>query len=149
MIIRVAEQKDAPDIAQHNMMLAAETEGWHPCFEDALKGTKELLDHREKGFYLVAEHDSELVGQIMVTVEWSDWRNKEIWWIHRIFVNQEWRHQGVFSQLLEELKTMAKQANVFVLRLYVITSNQKAISLYQYLGWDKAPFYIFQHYLAD
>jgi GNAT superfamily N-acetyltransferase len=147
MIIRIAEKTDAPRIARHNMMLAEETEDWQPSYEDALQGSKELIDHYERGFYLVAEHDGELVGQLMVTIEWSDWRNKEIWWIHRIFVKQEWRHQGVFTHLLEELKKMAEKRNVFVLRLYVMNSNQKAISIYLYQGWLKTPFSIFQQYL--
>ena len=62
-----------------------------------------FLDPR-KGFYLIAENDNNIIGQIFITEEWSDWRNANIWWIHRIYVQEIWRNRGVFTSLIQKIR---------------------------------------------
>jgi GNAT superfamily N-acetyltransferase len=147
MLIRPANRTDAKGIARNNMTLARETEDIHIKYEESLAGTTSLIDNREKGFYLIAEEDQEIIGQMLVTFEWSDWRNKNIWWIHRIFVKEKWRKKDVFKQLINELKRRSFEENVFAIRLYVSPENRDAINTYEKIGMEKAPFLIYQQVL--
>jgi hypothetical protein len=91
MIIRKANINDAENIANHNIKLAKESEGLDISKEEALNGVKGILNDSKKGFYLVAEHDDKIVGELMITYEWSDWRGKNIWWIQSAYVKKPWR----------------------------------------------------------
>ena len=103
MLITMASLEDIEDIAHNNVDLRRETEKVDMDFDQVASGVRALIDHPERGFYLLAKHNAQVVGQVMVTSEWSDWRNRFIWWLHRIYVKKEWRRQGVFTQLFQEL----------------------------------------------
>ncbi|OYT62663.1 GNAT family N-acetyltransferase [Thermoplasmatales archaeon ex4484_30] len=142
MFLRMASMGDAEKIAKNNVMLAMESENLEINYEDTLKGVKELIKHSEKGFYVVAEENGEIIGQVMVTYEWSDWRGMDIWWLQSIYVSKKWRRKGIMKMLIEKIKKMAGN-NVFALRLYVHESNGNAIEAYKKVGMKKMPYFIF------
>ena len=148
MLIRVADIKDADRIARNSILLAREIEQMRLKYQNVLIGTETLIRNKEKGFYLVIEENNEIIGQVMITFEWSDWRNMAIWWIHRVYVQESWRGKGVFKKLFEEVKKMALKNNVFAIRLYVYRENKDAITTYENIGMEKPPFSIYQQILS-
>lgn len=127
--------RDAETIANHNVAMAMESERKELDFFTVLKGTKAVVKDPHKGFYLVAETGGRLVGQLMVTLEWSDWRNGNFYWIQSVYVVPEHRRQGIFSALFHHLKEIARERkNVAGLRLYVEQHNETAKSVYESLG---------------
>lgn len=143
MEIRKARHADAEDIAAHNMELAQETEHISLSRETALRGVRAILDDPAKGFYLVAVHEERIVGQLMVTYEWSDWRARPIWWLQSVYVTPSWRQRRVFARLLETLRSMADQRHVCELRLYVHQGNQAACRAYRRLGFTRLPYQMY------
>lgn len=136
--IREARTADADVIAAHNMAMARETEG-RPLAPGLIgPGVAAVLDDDTKGRYWVAEADGNLVGQIMVTYEWSDWRNGTMWWIQSVYVHPDWRRQGVFSALYRHVESLARSAHdVCGLRLYVERDNDRAQRTYRSLGMER------------
>jgi GNAT superfamily N-acetyltransferase len=143
MKIRCAQKKDAEAITAQNIALADESEHILLNHETTLAGVNALLSDEKKGFYLVAEENNTIVGQVMITVEWSDWRNKPIWWIQSVFVQKTWRKKGVFTQLLDVVRHMANQQGVAFLRLYAHQKNKSALQVYERLGWRQDPYTIY------
>jgi GNAT superfamily N-acetyltransferase len=144
MNIRLAKLDDAETIAQQNILLAKESE--HTILDPklALVGVKNLLLDKNKGFYLVAEQDGKIIGQIMITFEWSDWKNTMMWWIQSVYVQKNWRKKGVFSKLLKYIENMAREQKIIILRLYVHAKNTKAMQVYEKIGMKKQPYSIYQ-----
>jgi len=134
MLIRDATLKDAKVIARNNIFLAKESEGEVLEPRTALAGAKAILSDESKGFYIVAEADGTVIGQCMVTFEWSDWRNRPIWWVQSVYVEPAWRKRGVFTKLFDEVRRRARREKVGLLRLYVHTSNKNAMKVYERLG---------------
>ncbi len=98
-------------------------------------GVEALLADPAKGFYLVAESDGEVVGQLMITYEWSDWRNGTFWWIQSVYVAPAHRGRGVFKALYRRVEELASQnGGVCGLRLYVERQNDRAKAVYEGLG---------------
>ena len=137
MIILKATVEDARLIAQNNMCLAKESEGERLDYDTALYGANELLKDEQKGFYLVAKVKIEIIGQLMITYEWSDWRNQNIWWVQSVYVSKDHRQKGVFASLLQEVKKRALKQKVSLLRLYVHKNNNQAITVYEHSNWQK------------
>jgi len=144
MKIRTAKIEDAEAITAQNISLAKESENIILKPETALAGVKALLSDKKKGFYLVAEENDTIVGQLMITVEWSDWRNKPIWWVQSVYVQKEWRKKGVFTQLLDYIRQKARKQGVAFLRLYAHKNNRSALLVYEKVGWRREP-YVFHH----
>ena len=108
--IRPAIPDDWPTIAQFNIHLAEETEG-KPLDPDIIgPGVQAVLADERKGRYFVACREGEIVGQLMHTFEWSDWRNGNIWWLQSVYVAKNFRRLGVFRQLYQHLATAAAEA---------------------------------------
>ena len=143
MRIRRAQKRDAETITAQNIALARESENIILNHETALAGVNALLSDKKKGLYLVAEEDKTIVGQLMITVEWSDWRNKPIWWVQSVYVQKAWRKQGVFTHLLNEAKDMARQQGVAFLRLYAHQNNKPALAVYEQIGWRQDPYTVY------
>ena len=94
-----------------------------------------MLEDASKGRYWVAVADDRIVGQLMVTYEWSDWRNGNIWWIQSVYVHPDWRRRGVFRALYRNVESLAAATpGVIGLRLYVETGNTRAQQTYAALG---------------
>lgn len=143
--VRRAVPADARVIAANNRATALETEGWDIGTDTALAGVRGILDDPSRGFYLVAEAGGNVVGQCMVTYEWSDWRNGQFWWIQSVFVRPDWRRRGVFRRLYRTLETMAaERPDVTGLRLYVEVENRRAQATYSSLGMRSAPYILLE-----
>ena len=136
--IRKGELRDAGTIANFNIMMAKESENKELEFETVFRGVKAVIKDPHKGFYLVAESKNEIVGQLMVTPEWSDWRNMNFLWIQSVYVRENSRKQGIFAALYHHLKDIAHyKKNVAGLRLYVEINNETAKNVYEAMGMHK------------
>jgi ribosomal protein S18 acetylase RimI-like enzyme len=132
-------------IADFNVRLAAESEVLRLDPAVARSGVEALLADPAKGIYFVAEVDGKVAGQIMITYEWSDWRNGNIWWIQSVYVAPAFRRAGVFSALYHHLEAMARaDPGVCTLRLYVHGGNEKAQRSYEKLGMSRTQYQIFE-----
>ncbi len=133
--IRKAQLQDAETLTRYNLLLAKETEDRDLDPDTVYRGIKAIIKDPHKGFYLVAVQADEIIGQLMVTNSWCNWRNKNILWIHRVYVPMEHRNKGIFKALFHRLEEMARyRKDVAGLRLYVEPNNQKAMTTYEKLG---------------
>eukprot|EP00276_Gloeochaete_wittrockiana_P000196 CAMPEP_0184671422 /NCGR_PEP_ID=MMETSP0308-20130426/85492_1 /TAXON_ID=38269 /ORGANISM="Gloeochaete witrockiana, Strain SAG 46.84" /LENGTH=141 /DNA_ID=CAMNT_0027118547 /DNA_START=1717 /DNA_END=2142 /DNA_ORIENTATION=- len=116
--------------------MAFETEGLKLEPDVIKKGVLGILEDESRGFYIVAVlGDGTIVGQLMITYEWSDWRNGNIWWIQSVYVPKEFRKQGIFRALYDHIHTMARgTSGVVALRLYIHKDNLQAQATYAKLG---------------
>ena len=143
--VRQAEPGDADVIARFNGLMAEETE--HRALDASVlgPGVRAVLGDPSKGIYFVAEIGGEVVGQLMITYEWSDWRNGNFWWIQSVYVKQEFRSRGVFRALFEHVRALAGQRNdICGIRLYVEESNERAKRTYEKLGLKKTGYELFE-----
>lgn len=143
--IRDATRADRDTIADFNSRLCEETEGG-PLDSDIIRpGVAALLDDASKGRYWVAEVDGRIVGQIMITHEWSDWRNGTLWWIQSVYVHAEYRRRGIFSALYRHVEALAEATpGVVGLRLYVEQNNARAQQTYARLGMSDTNYRVMQ-----
>ena len=145
LLIRTATIDDAATIADFNTRLAEETEKTALDRETLFRGVQALLGDRTRGSYYVACADDTIVGQIMHTREWSDWRNGDIWWIQSVYVRLDHRRRGVFGSLYHHLKSLAESdPGVVGLRLYVEHDNLTAQATYERLGMAQARYRIME-----
>ncbi|MEO0575706.1 MAG: GNAT family N-acetyltransferase [Pseudomonadota bacterium] len=135
----------AKAIAAGNAALALETESKTLDADTLLTGVSRLLEDANRGRYWVATRDGEVIGQIMVTWEWSDWRNGYFWWIQSVYIDASARRQGVFSALYEHVINTAKASgDACGVRLYVERDNAAALSTYNALGMRDAGYHILE-----
>lgn len=143
--VRRARPEDAAVLAEHNSAMARETEGARLDPRTVLEGTRAVLGDPQKGFYLVAESGGEVVGQLMVSFEWSDWRDADFWWLQSVYVRPEARRRGVFRRLFEELLRLAREnGQVCGLRLYTSRGNAPAHATYETLGMHQARYVMYE-----
>ena len=131
-----------------NRAMAAETEdkGLEP--DTLRRGIEYLLAHPREGFYLVAEEAGQAVGTLMLTYEWSDWRNGRFWWIQSVYVSTSHRRRGVYRAMHEHVRRLARQDPQIVgLRLYVERDNLGAQRTYQHLGMAETDYRLFEETL--
>ncbi len=146
-IIRRGTLDDAAAIVEFNRGLAWETEQKTLDLTLLRRGVTALLDDPAKGFYTVAESNGELVGQTLITMEWSDWRNGWFWWIQSVYVKAEARSSGVFNQIYQHLLREAQSSeDVIGLRLYVERDNERAKAVYRKLGMTDTPYDMLEVY---
>ncbi len=109
------------------------------------KGVSALIVDDNKGFYLVAEQNDIVVGSLMVTTEWSDWRNGVFWWVQSVYITPDFRRQGIYAQLYAQVKTLAEQQhNVCGFRLYVEKENLIAQKTYESLGMQPTHYLMYE-----
>ena len=145
--IRPATMADVETISAFNIALAKETEARTLDGQILQAGVETILQDPSKGWYAVAVnlHDSaqsKVIGQVLITYEWSDWRNGNFWWLQSLYVDPQYRHQGVFRQLYDYVHKQA-QANperVCGFRLYVERDNQQAHQAYTHIGFQKTAY---------
>lgn len=143
--IRVALPEDGEIIAARNREMAFETEDRVLDCVIARKGAMSVLEDPAKGWYLVAESGGEIIGQCMITLEWSDWRDGQIWWIQSVYIIPECRRTGVFSEMYAWIADAARNCpDVVGLRLYVEHENQAAREAYRRLGMDETPYVMYE-----
>jgi ribosomal protein S18 acetylase RimI-like enzyme len=135
MEIRLATITDAAVIAEYNIALANETEDLTLDPAVVRPGVEAVLCDAAKGVYFAAIEDGKLVGQLMVTYEWSDWRNGNFWWLQSVYVHPKFRSRGVFKSLFAHaLEQAQKNPEVCGFRLYVDAHNSQAQDVYHRLG---------------
>ncbi|MCH8011922.1 MAG: GNAT family N-acetyltransferase [Candidatus Marinimicrobia bacterium] len=150
ILIRNATTRDLGTIVLFNEKMARETERKKLNHDKLEKGVSRVLASPEKGFYLVAEIDSEVVGQLLITTEWSDWRNCDFWWIQSVYVRPDSRRMGVYHQLYEKVIDLAKEkGDVCGIRLYVEKSNHSALKTYQSLVMTETHYIMMETQFAE
>lgn len=143
--IRPAQLSDAPTIAEFNRAMAWETEEKELPSEIILAGVQTLLATPAYGFYIVAEMDQQIVACLMITTEWSDWRNGVLWWIQSVFVAPDYRRRGIYRRMYELVKDLADgEPSVCGFRLYVERDNARAQTTYRSLGMTQTPYLVFE-----
>ena len=146
--VRQATAAEASRIAAFNRTMAMETEGLALDEKTVAAGVVALMGHPERGFYMVAEADGVVAGCLLVTYEWSDWRNKMFWWIQSVYVKPEYRGRGLYTALDEKVRELAAQAgNVCGFRLYVHKGNTRAQEVYRSLGMQETEYLLFEDML--
>jgi ribosomal protein S18 acetylase RimI-like enzyme len=145
LIIRRGTMADAAVIVDFNERMALETEGKSLGRAIVSAGVAAALADPARGLYFVAERDGRIVGQLMVTTEWSDWHNGWIWWIQSVYVHPDARRQGVFRALYEHVLAQAQgDPAVAGLRLYVEQENHAAQQTYQRLGMQRTGYLVLE-----
>lgn len=145
VIVRRAALDDVDTLVRFNRAMAKETEGTDLSSAILGRGVRSVFDDPGKGFYLVAEADGTPVGSLLVTHEWSDWRNAYVWWIQSVYVQPERRGMGIYRRLHRHVENLARSAgNVCGLRLYVDGENSTAKSVYGKLGMARSRYELFE-----
>jgi GNAT superfamily N-acetyltransferase len=139
--IRQAIAKDAQVIIDFQQKMAWETEQMSLDAETVTKGVKAVFDKPARGQYWVAVEDKKVVASLLITYEWSDWRNADVWWFQSVYVLHDWRRKGIFRSMYNHIKNESEKLGVAGLRLYVETNNKRAQETYQALGMHS------EHYL--
>lgn len=137
--IRLADERDASALVSFNQAMARETEGKELDAQVLTAGVRNLLKQRQHGFYVVAEEtgagEPVVIGSLMVTYEWSDWRNGLFWWIQSVYIAPLFRRRGIYRQLYAFVKALAAtEEGVRGFRLYVEKENRVAQQTYARLG---------------
>ncbi len=145
MQVRKACGEDAASLVKFNQAMALETEGKH-LDENVLKaGVNAVLSNNDRGFYVVAEEAGQVAGGLLVTREWSDWRNAWFWWIQSVYVVPEARGKGLYRELSAFVWAMALEAgDVCGVRLYVEKENHTAQAVYQRLGMHETDYLMYE-----
>ncbi|MGQ0810307.1 MAG: GNAT family N-acetyltransferase [Nitrospiraceae bacterium] len=149
LTVRPARSADADNIITFSAALALETEGRMLDRERLRQGTLAVLDAPERGFFRVAELAQEpspvIVGQMLVTFEWSDWRNGQFWWIQSVYVDPLRRRNGVYRLMHQALVDEARtRNNVCGIRLYVEKDNHVAQRVYDRVGLSRSVYEVFE-----
>ena len=145
MRIRQTTAADAPVLVEFNCAMALETEGKQLLPEVIGAGVRALLANPAAGFYVVAESEGRVVGALLITKEWSDWRNGTFWWIQSVYVQPEFRRQGVYKSLYRHVQAMAaNDPGVCGFRLYVERENTRAQATYLSLGMKETHYRVFE-----
>ena len=146
MNIRKALNKDIDVIARYNYNLAYETENKILDMNILTRGVEAIIKDENKGIYHVCEINGEVVGQIMYTFEWSDWRNGTFLWIQSVYVNKEFRGMGVFKALYKFIRDIEdNDNNICGIRLYVEKENTIAKKTYKNIGMKECNYYIYEY----
>ncbi len=145
IIIRPATEADAETIAANNVAMALEAERRRLDPATVRAGVCRVLADPARGVYYVAQREGKAVGQLLITREWSDWRDGWYWWIQSVYVVPEARRQGVYRRLYEHVVSEARrQPDVRGLRLYVDTENARAQRVYESLGMERARYHFYE-----
>lgn len=142
---RKADQSDAPAIVEFQISMARETEQIDLDRERCRRGVETVFRRPELGTYYVAVDGDQMVGSLLVTFEWSDWRNLTVWWIQSVYVRPEYRRQGIYAGLYTHVKEIAEQdRSVGGIRLYVDRRNVAAQGVYARLGMNGEHYLVFE-----
>ncbi|MBA2736639.1 MAG: GNAT family N-acetyltransferase [Pyrinomonadaceae bacterium] len=148
MNIRLAQKEDVVSLVEFNQAMALETEGKQLKPEILHSGVNAVFDDSKKGFYVVAEDAGEIVGGLMITYEWSDWRNAWFWWIQSVYILPEYRAQGIYRMLYEYVKQKAEESkDVCGFRLYVEKENRRAQKVYEKTGMESSYYLMYEEKL--
>ena len=147
--VRPASSRDLDALVSFSAAMAMETEARRLDRDRLRQGVLAVLESAEHGFYVVGErHDldsHQVVGQLLITYEWSDWRNATFWWIQSVYVHPTWRRQGIYRQMHRHVVNMARaRQDVCGVRLYVEEHNEKAQRVYRRVGLMPAGYIVLE-----
>ena len=147
--IRRAISNDLGTIVAFNQAMALETENRQLPEAIIQAGVEGLFYSPQYGFYMVACNQDQVVGSLLVTFEWSDWRNGIIWWIQSVYIKSQWRRQGIYRLLYEHVKALASvQGSVRGFRLYVEKENRIAQQTYANLGMQESGYLLYEEIIS-
>jgi ribosomal protein S18 acetylase RimI-like enzyme len=150
MQIRGATPADADVIVAFNQRMAEETESKRLPPNVLRAGVTAALEDPRLGRYFLACRSDAVIGQLMLTTEWSDWRNGHIWWIQSVYVRPDERRRGVYRALHDHVRTLAEQTSGVVgIRLYVERHNTIAQQTYRQLGMTDAGYIVFEQMFSQ
>jgi GNAT superfamily N-acetyltransferase len=132
--IRRALPEDTQKIISFQLAMAMETEGLKLDERILGRGVKAVFDDPSKGEYFVAENEGSVIASLLITYEWSDWRNSNVWWFQSVYVIPEYRRNGIFRMMYQFIKNEALIQGIAGLRLYVETNNLAARNTYEAMG---------------
>jgi ribosomal protein S18 acetylase RimI-like enzyme len=147
--VRIASQGDLDALVDFSAAMAIETEGRRLDHDRLRRGVLAVLESTRHGFYLVGERQNpgsrSVIGQLLVTYEWSDWRNATFWWIQSVYVDTTCRRQGVYRRMHGHVVNMARaRKDVCGIRLYVEEHNETAQQVYRRVGLMPAGYLVFE-----
>lgn len=143
--IRDATASDIDRIAEFQQALALESEGKTLDDRLLLPGIRRVFQEPARGFYLVAENEDTVVGSLLITYEWSDWRNANFWWIQSVYVDSQWRRRGVYRALHAYVHDIAtSRDDICGIRLYVERNNTVAQQTYNSLGMSHSQYHLYE-----
>lgn len=144
LIIRKAETTDAEEIILFQENMAIETEDIILEHDIIAGGVVAVFADKTKGQYYVAESNREVIGSLLITAEWSDWRNSYIWWFQSVYIKPAFRRKGIFREMYKYIRTRAGENNIAGLRLYVEKENTTAQNTYEAMGMDGDHYKLFE-----
>jgi GNAT superfamily N-acetyltransferase len=147
--VRLAKPEDAGMIVSFSAAMALETENRRLDLDRLYEGTIALLEFPDRGFFMVAElehtNKCQLLGQLMITYEWSDWRNGAFWWIQSVYVDPAWRRKGVYRRLHDTIVAIGKvDTKMCGIRLYVARDNRAAQTVYRRVGLAPSMYEVYE-----
>jgi len=146
-VTRPGALRDVEALVEFNQAMARETEDKALSTEVVTRGVESLINNPQYGFYVLAEADGAVVGALMVTFEWSDWRDAVFWWVQSVYVRPEHRRRGVYRKLYEHLKARARSQTeppVCGFRLYMEKNNEVARQVYEASGMQEARYLMYE-----
>ena len=139
-----ATADDITTIAQFQIEMAMESEGYKLNPETITQGVTAVMNDANKGTYLIARVDNVAVGSLMLTREWSDWNNSWYWWVQSVYVMPQYRGTGIYKAMYAQVKEMAREEQVSQVRLYVDKGNTRAQEVYKKLGMDECHYLMYE-----
>lgn len=144
-IYRPAILADLPTIVAFQLAMAHETEDLELDEAVCTRGVQTVFDREELGQYFVAEQNAQVVASLLITYEWSDWRNGLVWWIQSVYVTPAARQQGIYAGLYEHIKKLVQADETLRgIRLYVDERNKRAQAVYTRLGMNGEHYRVFE-----
>jgi len=145
MIIRDATPNDLPAIIDFQLRMAIETENLKLDIATLTRGAKEVFNDPSKGKYYVAKQNGKVIGCLMTTFEWSEWRNGNVLWIQSVYIDEKFRGQGVFRKLYAHLQTLVnRDPSLKGIRLYVDKKNDEAQRVYRKMGMNGDHYLVYE-----
>ena len=142
--IRKANTRDADAIIDFQKKMAWETEKLKLVPDTVEKGVNAVFANKALGQYWIAEEDGNTIASLLITYEWSDWRNSNVWWFQSVYVVPDYRRKGIFRSMYNHIKDEADKQNIAGLRLYVETNNTRAQRTYEALGMQNEHYTMFE-----
>jgi ribosomal protein S18 acetylase RimI-like enzyme len=145
MEIRLGKESDIDALVEFNLAMALETEGKTLTAATLRPGVQAVFDDTNKGFYVVADEGDSIIGGLLVTFEWSDWRNKWFWWIQSVYIRPDHRGRSLYRHMYEFVKDLADASGVVAgFRLYVEHDNEHAQRVYDKVGMQRSHYIMFE-----
>jgi ribosomal protein S18 acetylase RimI-like enzyme len=142
--IRKANPEEAPVISDFQQKMAWETEQMMLVTDIVTKGVKAVFDEPSRGQYWIAEYNGQVIASLLITYEWSDWRNADVWWFQSVYVLPEFRRKGIFRMMYVHIKNEGDKLGTAGLRLYVETNNSAAQRTYESLGMQSEHYRMYE-----